>query len=106
MFCFDVLAHTENQRVGREDREIGVQFLLKLLEEYPPGQLLLSTYVEKLQLISFAANAISEQEDIALLPGDFLGREFVAGSGGRHNCYRVSEKEVIFRGKIIRNPRF
>lgn len=42
------------------------------------------TYVEKLELVGLAANAVGEQEDIALLPRDFLGRKFVASSGGRH----------------------
>jgi len=52
------------------------------------------TYEEKLELVGLAANAVGEQEDIALLPRDFLGREFVASSGGRHFGIFLVKKEV------------
>ena len=39
-------------------------------------------YIEKVQLISFGADAVGEKQNIALQPGHLLGREFVTGSGG------------------------
>lgn len=37
-----------------------------------------------MQLIGFATDAVGEQQDIALLPRNVLGREFVTRSGCRH----------------------
>lgn len=78
-------SHTKDQRVGREDSEIGMKFLcvhcivsemIKQAEQ-PEGL----SHEEKMQLICFAADAVREQQDIAFLPGNFLGREFVTSSG-------------------------
>lgn len=54
----------------------------------------LGAYVEEVQLVGLDADAVGEQEDVALLPGNFLGREFVASSGGRH----VERKYAIDEG--------
>jgi hypothetical protein len=42
-----------------------------------------------MQLVGLGANAVSEQQDIALLPRNLLGREFVTSSRGGHD-----EKQV------------
>jgi hypothetical protein len=40
-----------------------------------------------MQLVGLGADAVCEQQNIALLPRNLLGREFVTSSGGRHIEY-------------------
>lgn len=41
-------------------------------------------YIEEMQFIGLATNAACKQQDIAFLPGNLLGREFVTRSRRRH----------------------
>jgi hypothetical protein len=52
-----------------------VQFLKNPVRHFDSGlQLSLGAYVEEVQLVGLDADAVGEQEDVALLPGNFLGR--------------------------------
>lgn len=68
-----------------------MEFLYQWLEVLEmPVLLAILTYIEKVQFICLAANAIREQQDIALLPGNLLGRKFMTSSRRRHrNGYQV-----------------
>lgn len=40
-----------------------------------------------MQLVGLGPDAVCEQQNIALLPRNLLGRKFVTGSGSRHIEY-------------------
>lgn len=48
------------------------------------GLLDILVYIEEMQFIGLAANAVCKQQDIAFLPGNLLGREFMTSSRRRH----------------------
>ena len=46
-------------------------------------------YVEKVQLVGLAADAVGEEQEIALQPGHLLGRILETNAGARHDGYTI-----------------
>lgn len=66
-------------------------------------------YEEKVQLLGGRADAVCEEQGIALEPGDLLGGELVAGAGTRHadssSTYIVNVLDVEFErwnGRVLK----
>jgi len=72
---------TQDNRVGREDGEVRVQFLVC---QNRSSLDLMKAYEDKVQLVGGRADAVCEEQGVALEPGDLLGGELVTGAGTRH----------------------